>query len=357
MSRGLLLYCRPGFEKECLAEVTDLAAEQGSFGWSNLESNSGFVVFETEQVDEAYSISNSLVFTRDCWPIKSRLTSLNEKDRLTPILDAIENMRPSETFRWGSVSCEYAEGDAYRSTSKFSGKFVNPLRQALRKRGLLTSKDDAKKSSLRLFFKDSTQVFIGEDKPMLRSQWPMGIARLKFPPAAPSRSTLKLEEAFAHFLGRDWRSQFENCHTGADLGASPGGWTWQLVNQGLNVYAIDNGPMDQGLLDTGLVDHLQEDGFVWTPPRRVDWLVCDMVEKPMRVAKLMYDWLHNRHASYAIFNLKLPMKKRYHEWLDIKEQMEVRLLQHHPKAKFKAKHLYHDREEITVYLDLRNQNG
>jgi len=31
-----------------------------------------------------------------------------------------------------------------------------------------------------------------------RSEFPMGIRRLRFPAAGPSRSTLKLEEAFLH---------------------------------------------------------------------------------------------------------------------------------------------------------------
>ncbi len=355
---GLLLYCRPGFEKETLAELTDLASHKGIFGWSKLEMNSGFVIFETEDSKTAYDLLPNLVFTRDAWPIVARLDDLNPKDRLSPILAVVKSyLSEAEISQFGNVSCEFAEGDEYRATSKFAGKFVHPIRQAMRSEKLLTPKEDSSKPSLRLFFKESSQVVIGVDKPRLRTHWPMGIARLRFPASAPSRSTLKLEEAFLHFLGKDWRVQLDNCHTAVDLGASPGGWTWQLVNQQINVHAIDNGPMDQSLMDSGLVDHLLEDGFTWKPTKTVDWLVCDMVEKPMRVAKLMYEWLHKRHARYAIFNLKLPMKKRYQEWAEIKEQLEIHIVQEHPNAILKAKHLYHDREEITVYLDLRNQNG
>jgi 23S rRNA (cytidine2498-2'-O)-methyltransferase len=355
---AVLLYCRPGFEKECVAEVTHLASEKGAFGWSNLEINSGFVVFETEQTKEVYDLVDDYVFARDAWPIYERLEDLDPKDRLTPIVNAVKSIAKALSLQsFGQVSCEFAEGDEYRATSKFAGKFTHPVRQALRSEKLLSKKEDKSKPMLRLFFKDSTQVLIGVDKPRLRSQWPMGIARLRSPSSAPSRSTLKLEQAFIHFLGEQWREQMDDCHTAVDLGASPGGWTWQLVNQKINVYAIDNGPMDKTLMETGLVDHLKEDGFVWTPPKIVDWLVCDMVEKPMRVARLMYEWLHKRHARYAIFNLKLPMKKRYQEWQDIKEKMEIQIALEHPNATFKAKHLYYDREEITVFLDLKNQNG
>ena len=74
-------------------------------------------------------------------------------------------------------------------------------------------------------------------------------------------------------------------------GAAPGGWSWQLVQRGMQVVAIDNGPMDQALMESGQVTHLREDAFAYKPQRPVDWLVCDMVEKPARVAQLMERWL------------------------------------------------------------------
>lgn len=358
MANGLLLYCRPGFEKECLAEITEISSQQGIFGWCKLEMNSGFLIFETEQADLLVPLLADLVFTRDGWAITKRLNDLNPNDRLTPIQnEAQAALGELNLANYGQVLCEFAEGDEYRATSRFAGKFVNPLRQSLRQNNLASKKDDKRLPALRVFFKDSSQALIGVDDPKHRAVWPMGIARLKFPKSAPSRSTLKLEEAFHFYLGQHWRQQLDDCHNAVDLGASPGGWTWQLVNQDIHVYAVDNGPMDKALMDTGLVEHVEGDGFVWTPPRGIDWLVCDMVESPARVAQLMYDWLHKRYAKRAIFNLKLPMKKRYAEWLTIKESLMLQIAEQHPKAILRAKHLYHDREEITVFLDLNNQHG
>ena len=58
------------------------------------------------------------------------------------------------------------------------------------------------------------------------------------------------------------------------------------------VNAIDNGPMADSLMDTGQVKHLREDGFKYRPTKhRIHWLVCDMIEKPTRVAELMAGWL------------------------------------------------------------------
>ncbi|MFY8136374.1 MAG: 23S rRNA (cytidine(2498)-2'-O)-methyltransferase RlmM, partial [Aquimonas sp.] len=69
---------------------------------------------------------------------------------------------------------------------------------------------------------------------------------------------------------------------------------------------------------------------------------------PKRVAALMGDWLVEGDARRAIFNLKLPMKKR---WQEVREQMDAldaRLKQAGLNLELRARQLYHDREEITL---------
>src|SRR5207253_3193395 len=110
------------------------------------------------------------------------------------------------------------------------------------------------------------------------SHWPMGIPRLRFPASAPSRSTLKLAEALQHWLTPDQEADLlHEGVTAVDLGAAPGGWTWQLVRRGVHVTAIHNGRLDPGLLATGLVDHIRADGFSYRPRWPVRWMVCDIV--------------------------------------------------------------------------------
>ncbi len=120
------------------------------------------------------------------------------------------------------------------------------------------------------------------------------------------------------------------------------------------VTAIDNGAMAQSLMDTGQVTHYMVDGFKYEPERKnIDWLVCDMIEKPKRVAKLMAKWLIEGWCKEAIFNLKLPMKKRYQEAAaDIKILTDM-INDAGLEYELQAKHLYHDREEITVHISLQ----
>ena len=138
-----------------------------------------------------------------------------------------------------------------------------------------------------------------------------------------------------------------------DLGAAPGGWTYQLVRRGMMVSSIDNGPMAESLMETGQVKHYMVDGFKFTPMKQnVYWLVCDMIEKPTRVAKLMAEWLLNGYCKEAMFNLKLPMKGRYQQVQKDLQLIKDMFAQNKVKYEMYAKHLYYDREEITVHARL-----
>ena len=100
-------------------------------------------------------------------------------------------------------------------------------------------------------------------------------------------------------------------------------------------------------MQSGIVTHLREDGFRFRPRKAVDWLVCDMVEQPKRIAALIADWLRDGACRYAMFNLKLPMKKRYDETRACLDAIRT------VAADVRARQLYHDREEITAFARAR----
>ena len=157
----------------------------------------------------------------------------------------------------------------------------------------------------------------------------------------PNRAYLKLWEALVRL--RRWPQPGERC---LDLGASPGGWTWVLTRHHLRVTSVDNGPLRQHVLDTGLVEHLRADGFHWHPARPLDWMVCDMVEQPSKVAARMAQWFREGWCRHAVFNLKLPMKKR---WQETRLCLDLFAAQAGKPLTVRARQLYHDREEITVF--------
>jgi 23S rRNA (cytidine2498-2'-O)-methyltransferase len=86
-------------------------------------------------------------------------------------------------------------------------------------------------------------------------------------------------------------------------------------------------------------------------------MVCDMVEQPIRIARLAARWLSEGWCRQTIFNLKLPMKQRYAEVRRCLDEIETCLQAASLSYRLAAKQLYHDREEITVYVRLLNGTG
>jgi len=113
---------------------------------------------------------------------------------------------------------------------------------------------------------------------------------------------------------------------------------------------VDNGPLTDALLATGMVEHLRTDGFRYRPKRPVHWMVCDMVEKPLRIAQLVAEWMARGDCREAIFNLKLPMKKRYQTVAEARQLILSRLQKANIECELRFKQLYHDREEVTGHL-------
>jgi 23S rRNA (cytidine2498-2'-O)-methyltransferase len=348
MLQSLLLHCRPGFEKECAAEIQDMAQKLEVSGYAKAKPDSGYVLFTPYEEAGMAVLHKALRFTDLCFArqmvaVLPLINTLPVDDRISPLLAAAAGL----SRQFSDVWLETADTNEAKELAGFMRKFDGPLTRAMVDAGLATAKASAPR--LHLFFINSTTVYIGLSRPGNSSPWPMGIARLKFPRAAPSRSTLKLEEAFLFFLGEEPKT-LQPGMKAVDLGASPGGWTWQLVKRSIRVVAVDNGPMDQELLDSGIVEHLRADGFRYLPPKPVDWLVCDMVEQPARIAALVARWLVGGHCRQAMFNLKLPMKKRYEELKRCRAIIEVALDDADVPFRLAFKQLYHDREEVTAYL-------
>lgn len=359
----LALYCRPGFEKEMAAEITDHASALGIFGFARLQEQSGYVIFECYQPNEADRLArevsfNQLIFARQMLVVSDLLENLDPADRIAPIIATFEKISKQVNFQLSTeLFVETADTNEAKELSTFCRKFTVPLRQALKKKDWLVTNPHQKSGQfLHCFFVKPNCCYVGYSYTNNHSEHFMGIPRLKFPSDAPSRSTLKLEEAILTFIPKkEEEKRFNENMKGVDLGACPGGWTYQLVKRGLFVYAVDHGKMAESLHETGRIEHCAEDGFKFQPPKRqkIDWLVCDMVEQPSRITHLIGKWLVNGWCRETIFNLKLPMKKRYQEVMQCLSNLADILNQKDLVFEIQAKHLYHDREEITVHVVLK----
>lgn len=185
-----------------------------------------------------------------------------------------------------------------------------------------------------VFFVDFQRAFV------TREAWLGGQRRMADHPAAPSRSYLKVEEAYG-ILG---------CTPGdgesvIDLGAAPGGWSFSAAEKGARVIAVDNGPLKGGALDHPRIEHRREDAFHFRPPAGTtfDWMFCDLVENPHHVLRSIVEpWLHQGWCRRFVINLKFGRA----DAVGLLGETRVALA---PKcAQLVVRHLFHDREEFTL---------
>ena len=347
--KNWLLYCRPGFERDCVQETLHQAQPQQPViaVQPPVLADSGYAVVALNEHQLSF---RELIFVRQLISLHQIIPALPERDRLTPILTALKTLAGNFSTLW----LEVPDTNEGKLLATFTRRFQPLLETALREQGRLqdsSANTHPQLPRLHIFFPDKSSALIGTSDPHNSAPTLMGIARQFMPAEAPSRSTLKLAEAIEVFMDRSEQKRLLRPGMQAvDLGAAPGGWTWQMVQRDIRVTAVDNGPMKGVMSKHPLVQHLRQDGFKYVPARAVDWLLCDMVEQPSKVATLIGTWFVAGLTKHAIFNLKLPMKQRVAALESALGGIRTRLDQEGINYRMLAKQLYHDREEVTVFI-------
>jgi 23S rRNA (cytidine2498-2'-O)-methyltransferase len=350
--KGLILYCRAGFEAEAGAELAARAKELGIAGAVRAEPGSGHAVFECTNAGDGLALWRAcsfwdFVFARQAVGWLWRGPCPSPKDLPAAALAALAG---APARKLSAVFAEAPDTEEGKRLWPLCRRLSAALEEALTARKVL-SPTSVTAARLHAFLPAPGELVLGLSAPDRSSPWPMGIPRLRVPAAAPSRSAQKLEEAFLVFLSEEERARrLKPDMTAVDLGAAPGGWTWQLTRRGLRVAAVDNGPLAPSLLASRLVTHVRADGYTWRPDGPVDWLVCDMVAAPARVARLVGIWAAKKLCKESIFNLKLPSGDRLAAVRKAEATLRRELDRAGARYALRVKQLYHDREEVTGHL-------
>lgn len=332
----MLHTCQAGFETLLARELAELhgakAIEKGP-GWVRVDAGGG-----------AFEGARALAFAHVTLiePVEVRGESVNGLAQKVAdfFLGSVRDERievewpsvwggPAELVglgrRIGAVEAAFADG-LKRKLSR-----VAKLARSERPRGPGAAR------GLWVWFVDFGRAFVA------RSAWVHGPRRMADDPLAPSRSFLKVEEAYSIFGCEPQAGE-----TVCDLGAAPGGWSYSAAKRGARVIAIDNGPLKGGALGHPLIEHRREDAFKFAPAdgERIDWLFCDMVEEPHHVLRhIVEPWLGRGWCRRFVVNLKfgrvdpvaLLRELRGGASPFAREDVAVAI-----------RHLYHDREEFTV---------
>ncbi|MDD9267837.1 SAM-dependent methyltransferase [Paenibacillus sp. GCM10023248] len=186
------------------------------------------------------------------------------------------------------------------------------------------------------------RIYAGISRPADNlSDWSGGAIRFMKEDDQISRAKFKLLEAEQRF-GID----FGVARTALDIGAAPGGWTSLLLERGLKVTAIDPAAMSPRLLgNPNLRVYKKNASEVKLRDNEFDLLVCDMSWDPRQMGRLVADLLYSlQSGGTAIVTVKLMHKKPFQTVRDVLRIFESSLFL------LKAKQLFHNREELTLYL-------
>jgi 23S rRNA (cytidine2498-2'-O)-methyltransferase len=176
------------------------------------------------------------------------------------------------------------------------------------------------------------------------SDWAGGARRFAREPGQISRAEFKLLEALEVFS-----VDLPRYGVALDLGAAPGGWTRVLQGRGQYVTAVDPAALHPSLQAIKEVRHKQmtAEAYLAAGPDQYDLIVNDMRQDARDSARLMvaYAPYLYRHGE-AIMTFKLPGEGREtvidHAMNILRERYTIG----------GARHLFHNRSEITVYLQL-----
>ncbi len=349
-----IIYCRPGFEQEAAEELRACTeTDDGKKLFDKITPMKGYVLATSKSGAPLRALAkitfDRLIFARQMLFGFATVRNLPERNKLEPIMAVLAESLPNGS-KFSQVMVETIDLDQGNEIGKFCKTFQPHMERALKKAELLTDRPPGL-PRLHVFFPDYKHCQLAVSFQDNSSAWNMGIPRLRLPKDAPSRAWLKIDEAMQVLLGESERAHLLRPGMKAvDLGAAPGGWTRYLIDKGMVVWAVDHANLAKAIAESDHVHHERSNALTFKAPTHIDWLVCDMVEQPRRVADLICRWFKEHRCRYALFNLKLPMKKRFAETERCLSHIHQQLPRGSGRFVVRAKQLYHDRKEISVLI-------
>lgn len=173
------------------------------------------------------------------------------------------------------------------------------------------------------------------------SSWRGGMHHYKKDDSDVSRAKYKLMEAIERF-----NIDMDSISKALDLGAAPGGWTSVLLKYGIKVTSVDTGEMDQELLSSKNLTFIQKNASeLKLGDDSFDIITCDISWNPYNTTKMLLDFKDNlKSGGLVLFTLKLMHPNVSKTVREIKKSLtqDFKLVN--------AKHLFHNRREVTLLL-------
>ncbi|WP_206098480.1 SAM-dependent methyltransferase [Paenibacillus montanisoli] len=281
--------------------------------------------------------TNEPIFLRHLQPIDRALPIHGNADDLQALSDLIRSARMRCAEGTTAIHLRRVEGTPFVYTAADTKAVLDAVIMEL-------GGDTAMQSPDQIFsiFAGAEELYVGWGTPDEQlSDWPGGAVRFQREEGQISRAKFKLLEA-----ERAFKLYLENFREALDIGAAPGGWTHLLLERGLRVTAIDPAELHPSLSAYPRLTKMKKNASdVQFAPNTFDLLVCDMSWSPMQMAKLVLEKTDAlTDGATAIITVKLMHKKPLQTIRDVVSKLETAFVLQ------KAKQLFHNRDEITLYL-------
>jgi len=334
----MLFRCQPGFESWLAQELPQIAllpAEKGE-GWVRVAAQAG--ASPTPEGLDALCFSHA-AYLEEVEITGDSVNALAEKI-LEFFLTSARTERFESEWPWLVDTAGGQEGLGRRADAVTRAAMELLKKRMARVAKLATDqrpKGVGESRGLFVYFADFRRLFLS------RRCVFGGQRRMADDPLAPSRSYLKLEEAYG-VMGREPVPG----ETVADLGAAPGGWSYSAAKRGARVVAVDNGPLKGGALNHPLIEHRTDDAFRFSPAagQVYDWMLCDLVEEPHHVMRnLIEPWLAQKWCRRFVVILKFGRVNPVELLRELNAPGSV--IRQRARG-VRIRHLFHDREEFTI---------
>lgn len=277
------------------------------------------------------------IFLRHIQPVDRSLSISGDAGDLEKLSELIRNARLMFTDKRTAVHIRRNAKTAFQYTASDTKAVLDAVLMELDAEPVVQQPE-----MIISIYAGEQKLFVGFGRPEdMLSDWPGGAVRFQREEGQVSRAKFKLLEA-----ERAFGLHYGDYSSALDIGAAPGGWTSLLLERGLRVTAIDPADMHPSLLHHPALTHLKVNASeAKLAPGSFDLLVCDMSWSPMQMSRLVLDLKDSlAERATAIITVKLMHRKPLQTIREVKERLETAF------AVLKAKQLFHNREEITLYL-------
>jgi 23S rRNA (cytidine2498-2'-O)-methyltransferase len=341
MECEFIFTCQQDSEQLCLNEMKNADKNIKFIKW--LDGGAGLAGYNNSFNDVSKIFRESkLVFLRHIFPVEFTLGCFNIFAFDGVINKFKEKFSKNIIF---SVQIRNKTGDKTSNIREIKSHIINCLENA----GY--SHDKLNPEIIISVFAGENKIYAGFSKSDENlSIWSGGMRHYAINNQVISRAEFKLLELLEYFPGL---LKMKNPGTALDLGASPGGWTKILLENGFEVTAVDPNKLSEtfcGCPNVIYYKGLTEDFINKTKTEikekeKFDLIVNDMRMNVIRSAKIMTD-VHGylKENGCAVMTFKLSKTKKT---AAIRNGLEIL------KEKYSivfAKQLFHNRQEITVVL-------